>query len=79
VRDTEGVDDKNPLSFYNVKDRIEAGLRDQAGRFIVVPLPNITHVFFGRDVGYAIERIDLDATTEAISGTKARKLAGIGV
>jgi cytidyltransferase-like protein len=79
VRDTEGVDDKNPLSFYNVKDRIEAGLRNQAGRFIVVPLPNITHVFFGRDVGYAIERIDLDATTEAISATKARKLAGIGV
>jgi cytidyltransferase-like protein len=79
VRDTEGIDEKNPLSFFNVKGRIEAGLSSHAGRFIIVPLPNITHVFFGRDVGYAIERIDLDETTEAISATKIRKLAGIGM
>jgi adenylylsulfate kinase len=60
-----------------VKSRIEAGLRNQAGRFVVVPVPNITHVFYGRDVGYAIERIDLDAATEAISATAIRtQIAG---
>ena len=76
VRDTHGSDAKNPLAFFDVKSRIEAGLRDQAGRFVVVPVPNITHVFYGRDVGYAIERIDLDTATEAIwqprSGRKSR-------
>jgi len=27
-------------------------------------LPNITNVFYGRDVGYSVERIVLDDTTE---------------
>jgi hypothetical protein len=40
---------------------------------VVVPLPNITNVFYGRDVGYAVERIVLDETTEAISATQHRK------
>jgi hypothetical protein len=38
-------------------------------------LPNITHVFHGRDVGYNVERIVLDGETEAISATKMRKLS----
>jgi adenylylsulfate kinase len=56
-----------------VKSRIDAGLRDHAGRFVVIAVPNITHVFYGRDVGYAIERIDSDAATEAISATAIRE------
>jgi cytidyltransferase-like protein len=77
VRDTQDVDDKNPLSFFDVSRRIEAALRPHAGRFVIVPLPNITHVFYGRDVGYVVERIVLDDATEAISATKARKQAGL--
>jgi hypothetical protein len=42
---------------------------------VVVPLPNITNVFYGRDVGYAVERIVLDEETEAISATKIRSLS----
>jgi cytidyltransferase-like protein len=76
VRDTQDVDDKNPLSFFDVSRRIEAALRPHAGRFVIVPLPNITHVFYGREVGYVVERIVLDDVTEAISATQARKLAG---
>jgi adenylylsulfate kinase len=74
VRDTHGIDAKNPLPFFTVKQRIEAALSAHAGRFVVVPLPNITNVFYGRDVGYAIERIVLDDATEAISATKMRAL-----
>jgi len=77
VRDTQDVDDKNPLSFFDVSRRIEAALRPHAGRFVIVPLPNITHVFYGRDVGYVVERIVLDDATEAISATTARKQAGL--
>ena len=73
VRTTEGIDDKNPFHFEYVKSRIEHGLREFEGRFTVVSLPNITHVFYGRDVGYAVERITLDESTENISATNLRK------
>ena len=72
VRDTQGVDDKNPFAFEYVRSRIEHGLRELEGRFIVVPLPNITNIFYGRDVGYTVERIDLDAAVQDISATKVR-------
>ena len=75
VRDTHGIDAKNPLPFFAVKQRIEAALSAYAGQFMVVPLPNITNVFYGRDVGYSVERIVLDEVTEAISATKIRRLA----
>jgi hypothetical protein len=75
VRDTHGIDNKNPLPYFAVKQRIEAALSAYDGRFVVVPLPNITNVFYGRDVGYTIERIVLDETIEAISATKMRNLA----
>jgi hypothetical protein len=73
VRDTHGADENNPLSFFEVKQRIEAGLRAYDGRFVVVPLPNITNVFYGRDVGYSVQRIDLDEATHAISATDIRR------
>jgi hypothetical protein len=75
VRDTYGTDAKNPLPFFAVKQRIETALSAYTGRFVVVPLPNITNVFYGRDVGYAVERIVLDEETEAISATKIRNLS----
>ena len=74
VRDTHGIDPKNPLPFFAVKQRIETALSSYTGRFVVVPLPNITNVFYGRDVGYSVERIVLDEATEAISATKIRQL-----
>ena len=77
VRDTHGTNGSNPLPFFAVKQRIEAALSPHAGRFVVVPLPNITHVFYGRSVGYAVERIVLDAATESISATAVRRLSGV--
>lgn len=75
VRNTHGIDGKNPLPFFAVKQRIETALAPYAGRFVVVPLPNITNVFYGRDVGYNVERIMLDDETEAISASKVRALS----
>ncbi|HEY4406504.1 MAG TPA: adenylylsulfate kinase, partial [Xanthobacteraceae bacterium] len=73
VRNTQGIDEKNPFDFEYVRARIEHGLRDYQGRFVVVPVPNISNVFYGRDVGYAIERIELDSAIEGVSATEARK------
>jgi adenylylsulfate kinase len=73
VRDTSGIDVKNPYPFEAVRARIEHGLRDYEGRYVVVPVPNITHVFYGRDVGYVVEKINLDDATEAVSATDMRR------
>jgi hypothetical protein len=73
VRDTGGTDAKNPFGFEYIRARIEHALREFEGRFVVVMLPNITHVFYGRDVGYTIERIDLDATVQDISASEVRR------
>jgi adenylylsulfate kinase len=73
VRDTHGTDEKNPYEFEYIRARIEHALREYEGRFIVVALPNITNVFYRRDVGYAVERIDLDQSIHGISATDLRK------
>jgi adenylylsulfate kinase len=41
-----------------------------------VQVPNITHIFYGRDVGDAVERIVLDADVEEISATGLRSDTG---
>ena len=73
VRDT---DTKNPFGFEYVRARIEHALREYEGRFLVVALPNITDVLYGRDVGYKVERIELDGAIEAISATDMRARLG---
>ena len=77
VRDVHDVNDQNPLSFEDVKQRIEAAMAPYRGRYVVVPVPNISHIFYGRDVGYKIERIDLDAQLQGISATEFRRNAGL--
>lgn len=78
VRDTAGTDAKNPFSFEYVRSRIELGMRRHDGRFVIVPIPNVTHVFYGRDVGYVIDKIDLDSTLQKISATHERSLLSDG-
>ncbi|HXF54871.1 MAG TPA: adenylyl-sulfate kinase [Hyphomicrobiaceae bacterium] len=73
VRNTHELDAKNPYPFEHVRARIEHALRQFEGRFVVVPLPNITNIFYGRDVGYRIERIELDAEIERVSATAFRE------
>ncbi len=73
VRDTHGLDAANPFDFVAVKARIEAGLAAHAGRVLVIRLPNIGTIFYGRAVGYGIERIDLGPELESISATRLRQ------
>jgi cytidyltransferase-like protein len=67
VRDTHATGNNSPMSFFDVKQRIDSCLRSHLGRYSVVPLPNITHLFCGRDAGYSIERINLADDCEAIA------------
>lgn len=76
VRDTHGVDEKNPFNKYEVEQSIHEKLQEYQNKYIVVHAPNICGVYYGRDVGYTVEKIDLDAATESISATNIRKAMG---
>jgi adenylylsulfate kinase len=65
------------LGFEEVKSRIEAALWRYRGKFIVMKIPNISHVFYGRDVGYVVERLVLDDDTERVSATDIRRELGL--
>lgn len=77
VRDTAGTSGKDPFGYEYVKARIETSLADHKGRFIVIPVPNLTAIYYGRDVGYQVERIDLDPALTDVSATKIRAAMGI--
>jgi predicted kinase len=77
VRDTEGTDKKNPFGYTFVRNRIEEMMSEYMSKIAIVPVPNITNIFYGRDVGYSIERIDLSEALQAISATNVRKTMGL--
>lgn len=72
IRDTQGTDAKNPFSFEEVEQNIRKGLLDYEGKYTIIRVPNITKIYYGRDVGYGIEQINLDEATQNISATNIR-------
>jgi hypothetical protein len=75
VRNTYNTSEKDPLKFDQVKEYIAKDeFMDGA---LVLRLPNITNIVYGRDVGYKIEQVDLGADIHAISATQKRKDLGI--
>lgn len=73
VRDTEGIDEKNPFDYEQVKKGIEEKLLPEyKDKFIIIKVPNIVNISYGRDVGYAIEEIDLPEHIKQISATEIR-------
>lgn len=75
VRNTQGTSEKDPLSFTEVKGYISQD--PHMARAMVVKMPNITNIVYGRDVGYKIEQVKLGDEIEAISATQKRKEMGI--
>ena len=75
VRNTQGTSEKDPLGFNEVKHYINADPFMKEA--MVIKMPNITNIVYGRDVGYKIEQIDLGANIHAISATEKRKEMGI--
>jgi adenylylsulfate kinase len=75
VRNTHGTSEKDPLTYKEVEHYIE---KDNFYKdTLIMRLPNITNIVYGRDVGYKIEQVDLGADIHAISATKKRKEMGI--
>lgn len=77
VRNTHRVSEKDPFSFEEVESMIFSKSGENDSNSLVLKLPNITNIVYGRDVGYKIEHVDLPAEIKAISATQRRKEMGI--
>tara|TARA_E500000178_G_C16892961_1_gene694399 strand:- start:477 stop:695 length:219 start_codon:yes stop_codon:yes gene_type:complete len=55
------IDELNSLGFELDKD------------FMIMDVPNITNITYGRDLGYVIEKETFDKQIEKISATEIRK------
>ena len=70
------VQEDNPFSAAEAIANIEVGL-DEAGftnnkQYIIMMVPNIVDISFGRGVGYTFTEYDLGKEVEHISATKIR-------
>ena len=82
-RDVSGADagvegqEDNPFEFEEVKKRIIDGLSkhgyEHQKEYIVIKVPNITDISYGRGVGYTFTEHDLGEEIHKISATKIRK------
>ena len=72
VKDVHQVGD-NPFSFLQIKKEINKQLAIFKGRFKIILMPNISDIFYGRKVGYKIQKINLSKKIQQISATKIRR------
>lgn len=65
----------NPFSYTQREAWIKLALNQEgftSKDFCIIPVPNITNITYGRDVGYEIEQESFDKEIEEISGTAIR-------
>lgn len=78
IRDCQGWNQSNPFSWSTVKNAIRRDLDPlYQGQYEIVVVPNITHIGYGRGVGYTMEAEQFDESITNISGTKIRKAMGL--
>ena len=72
----EGQDD-NPFYFEEVKKNIANGLKvhgfEEGDQYVVIKVPNIIDISYGRGVGYTFTEHDLGKEIHKISATNIRK------
>ena len=72
----EGQSD-NPFQFEEVKKNIKEGLKphgyEEGREYVVIKVPNITDISYGRGVGYTFTEHDLGAEIHKISATNIRE------
>jgi adenylylsulfate kinase len=73
VMDSQGIDNKNPFNFKYVEKKIHQALKKYKNQYIIIKIPVIKELIYGRKVGYKIKKIKLSKKIEKISATKIRK------
>ena len=74
VMDSHKVGIKNPLKFKDVKKKINLRLKLYKKKYIIIKIPVVNELIYGRKVGYKIKKIR-NRNTENISATKIRTKA----
>ena len=75
-RDVGGIDEGNPFFFNTVRTNIENKLLEAGFTYghdyVIIYVPNIVDISYGRDVGYTFTQHDLGKEIHNISATKIR-------
>lgn len=71
IRDTE-ISKENPYTVMEREMMIVKAFPDADFRIVIIRIPDIEEVCYGRKVGWGIREIRLDEETEKISGTEIR-------
>jgi hypothetical protein len=78
IRDCQGWQGSNPFAIDQVKNAIKRDLdMVYQGQYEILVVPNITHIGYGRGVGYTIAEEKFDESITNISGTEIRKRLGL--
>ena len=78
IRDCQGWQGSNPFAIDQVKSAIKRDLDPlYQGQYEILVVPKITHIGYGRGVGYTIEEEKFDESITDISATKIRKELGL--
>lgn len=73
VMDSYKINKKNPFKFHEVRKKIILRLKDYKSSFIIIKIPVVANVIYGRKVGYKFNNIKVPKKIEKISATKIRK------
>jgi len=71
IRDTE-ISETDPYTVEEREKMIREAFPDET-RVSIITVPDIAEIVYGRKVGYGIRCLQLDESTEAISGTEIRR------
>lgn len=73
VMNSYKINKKNPYNFEFVKKQISLSLKKYKKKYVIIKIPVVSEVVYGRKVGYKIKKINLTKKIEKISATSIRK------
>lgn len=73
VMDSYNTNKKNPFKFREVKKKIIKKLDKYKNKYVIIKIPVVSEVIYGRKVGYKINKYNIGKKLENISATKIRK------
>ena len=73
VMDSYKINNKNPFKYNFVKKKIITSLKKYIGKFIIIKVPVVSEVVYGRKVGYKIRKVNLSKNIQKISASNIRR------
>ncbi len=73
--DSYKMNKKNLFNLKSVKNRIQTTLKKYQGYFIIIKIPVVSEVVYGRKVEYKFRKIKVSKKVEKILATNIRKIS----